>query len=439
MTTSSDGFLTATADLATASVLLSVNYASAAPVPAVNLLANPNSESLVALTQVSNNTSSRSTTFARTGSASTRMSSTASGNMTSRTNVADRAPVSPGQAYVAQAWVRAGSSTRSMKIDIEWFTAAGASISASTGSATTNTTAFAQRTAAGTAPATAAFAGILVTVTSTGAASELHYVDDMQIERGGSATTYLDGSVAGSAWTGTANASISYRPQYRWVTVKRADGTAVRGADMVLAPNGVHSKLIDHEAPLGVAVVYTATFSNGIASVTSTTATATITGQTAVTWLKSLRYPALSVVIDVASAPDWSSDIALTVLYPISSGYPSASYGVRQAKTGTLSVNTYTRAELDELEALAASDGPYLIQFASNSEEPPRFAAIGNIQVNWDVDVATTKERTVVLGLTEVARPATAGTRVAYPGHTYGDSTATWPLYSNRTGTYASR
>lgn len=255
-------------------------------------------------------------------------------------------------------------------------------------------------------------------------------------------TTSSDGRLTATADPATGSVLLSTNfatTGYNTVTIQRADGTIVRGADATLALRGVLIKGVDHEAPLGVAVVYIATATNGVSIMTSTTATATVSGQSDVTWLKSLRTPSLSVQLEVASPADYVSDLPMSVLYPLGGAYPTVSVGVRQAKTGTIAVNVSSRAQLDALEALLGSDGPLLLQYAANSEEPARYVVCGSVTVAWDVPVATVKERTVSFPIITVARPSTAGSRVSAPGHTYADSKVTWPLYSNRTGTYGSR
>jgi hypothetical protein len=232
---------------------------------------------------------------------------------------------------------------------------------------------------------------------------------------------------------------MSYRPGYNKVTVKRADGTIVRGADGITAPSGAHSKLIDHEAPLGVAVVYTASATNGLNTITSTTATATITGQSSVAWLKSLRTPSLSVPVIVESWPDLALSIPGSVLPVLGGRYPNVSQGTRMAATGTLTVLTLTSAAQAALLALLNAGGPYLLQGTTASGEPDRYVSVGTVDMARFVKLAADPTRRFSLPLVEVARPSTAGSKVAYPGHTYADSKITWPLYSNRTGTYGSR
>lgn len=264
-------------------------------------------------------------------------------------------------------------------------------------------------------------------------------------------TTSSDGYLTVTASDPTASIliTVDFRTapgidaSYKSVTVRRADGTIVRGLDATLAPGGM-ARGIDHESPLGAAAVYTASVTNGATTITSTTAMATSGIAATVSWLKSLRYPALSVALEVSKAPDWSDDIPSGVIYPVGSAVsgvvmPSVTQGQRQGDRGSMIVDTETIVQRNALLALLRSPGPYLLQMATNSGEPDQYVAVGAVSRAWVVDVATEPWRVLTLPLTAVARPPTAGSQVAIPGHTYADSLVAWPLYSNRTGTYGSR
>lgn len=444
MTTSSDGALTVTADPTTCSILITTQFpalASPPPAPTINLLINPNNETAVGFLNNANATVVQSSTVAQSGTFSARATSvgTATTSVITPTGL-NGVQVAPSTAYTASAYVRAAATSRTVALTIYWYSAAGSLVTTSTAGtgAADSTSAWTRVTVTGTSPATAVYAAVYVSWTGT-VASEIHYIDSAQVEAGSTATAYCDGRQSGGLWTGAVDASVSYRPAYNTLTVTRADGTIVRGLNAAMAPSGITTKGIDHEAPRGVAVVYTARLSNGTGfDYVSTTATATIAADTT-TWIKSLRFPALSLSVDVNTPPDWAQGMPLAALYPLMGQYPLVQAGVRRARTAGMAINTVDRAGQNAVETLLASVGPYLIQFAPNSGEPDRYVTIGDSLAHVDVPVAATQDRTISFGLTEVQRPSTAGSTVTYPGHDYAHSTATWVLYSNRTGAYGTR
>lgn len=444
MTTSSDGILTATTDPATASIKLTADftgYTGGVPAATVNLMSNPGNDDTVGWLAGANCVAvPRSNTQAHAGGWSARLTAVAAGNIIASTLNGFFAYISPSTPYVASAYMRAGSAGRTCTLTITWFSAGFSVLSSVNGTPVADGSGgWTRISAAATAPATAFYVSITVTVTGA-AAAEIHYVDSVQLEQGSVPTAYCGPTELGVLQVAQGGGALSVRPAYTQLTIRRADGTIVRGADNAVAPGGI-GKGYDHEAPPGTAIVYTAYLSNGVVTVASTTATATITGQATVTWLKSLRTPGLSVMLDIASPPDWSSAVPAAALYPLAGKYPLVQGVQRRAKTGAMAVNTTDRAGLNALELLLETDGvgPFLLQFASNSGEPDRYVSVLDVLVAWDVPLATTQDRTVSFPLIEVARPPTIGSTVTIPGKSYADSGAVLPLYSNRTGSYGSR
>ena len=129
----------------------------------------------------------RTTAQAHSGAASLSLTSAASGSMSARPeNIAGSTTyalaVTPGQPVAASAWFRAAASARNVHVDVTWYSAALANLSTSNGTAVADTTSgWTFASFSGTAPASAAWAVAHVQVDSTGAASEVHYVDDVQI------------------------------------------------------------------------------------------------------------------------------------------------------------------------------------------------------------------------------------------------------------------
>jgi hypothetical protein len=439
MSTSTDAVLTATADAARDSIKLLIDFTQVAvpSAPTANLVVNPSDEVVTGMIAETRTSVVRSTAQARFGTASTLLTCTTAGVIAANTGVGvNGTPVSPSTSYSMWISVRAGTVGRVTTPSIDWYTSAGAFISTSAGAATASITAWQDRTWTATSPANAAFGTLRVSIAAA-ALNETHYVDARQIERG-PATAYCDGSLPGCRWTGAAHNSVSYRPDYRTVTVTRSDGTVVAGLDGATAPGGM-AKGYDNEAPRGVTVTYTATITNGIRTVSSTSAAAVIAANN-LSWLKSRRFPALDVSLDLQGPPTWASPSNTVLSFPLNGVYPLAQAGPRRAPTSTMTLNIVDRATLNALEALISSgEAAYLLQLDINSGEPDRWVAITTYSVAPVVNLATSVDRTVTLGLAVVNRPPTAGSAVAMPGKTYADSAVAFPLYSNRTGTYGSR
>jgi hypothetical protein len=144
---------------------------------------------------------SRDTTQFLHGLASMKMSSAAAGDMgahTLGTQFATGTPtltgwqnalvkVTPGLTYTALASFRAAASGRSCRVDIKWYGPTGTYISTSTGATITDTTTgWTQAVNTVTAPVGAAFAGVAAWVLATGAASEVHWLDEADLGPGSS-------------------------------------------------------------------------------------------------------------------------------------------------------------------------------------------------------------------------------------------------------------
>lgn len=142
----------------------------------------------------------RSTSQAADGTASLRLSSTAGGDMKATTPTGTGGePVTGNDELTAVASFRAAAAPRSVRVEIFWYTAAGAAASTASnaGTSVADTTAgFTQASVTARAPVNAAFAAVKVTVLATGGASELHYVDKIAFRRGTSTVWAAGGSPA---------------------------------------------------------------------------------------------------------------------------------------------------------------------------------------------------------------------------------------------------
>lgn len=123
----------------------------------------------------------RSTAQAYSGAASLQMTNiVGTGDVSAFT--APKAAVTVGLHYRASAWFRAAATTRSVRVELSWYTAGSVLISTVTGtSAVDSATGWVQVTAEGVAPDTATQAAVVVRAIGT-ALAEVHYVDFVELQ-----------------------------------------------------------------------------------------------------------------------------------------------------------------------------------------------------------------------------------------------------------------
>jgi hypothetical protein len=132
-----------------------------------------------------NATVARSTAQSTDGVASLSLTSVAAGDMQAATNPITTVVVNPGETITALASFRSAVTARSCRVSIRWYTAAQVFISQSDGAAANDSAAaWTAYSVTAVAPATTGFARVVVTVGSTGAAAEVHYVDRVSVRRG---------------------------------------------------------------------------------------------------------------------------------------------------------------------------------------------------------------------------------------------------------------
>lgn len=180
-----------------------------------NLIKNPSMETNVTGWTGAGGVLTRSTTTAQVGAASLRVQATG-GDATIWTAYGTAGiPVSPGQAYTASCYAKAGTVARGFDISIIWWDAAGDFIDQDHGtSAALNLLTFTRMSVVGaTAPVGAAYASVQVESGSP-LNGELYYFDAFLFEKSATLGAYFDGATAAAgtktyAWTGTAQLSTS--------------------------------------------------------------------------------------------------------------------------------------------------------------------------------------------------------------------------------------
>lgn len=147
----------------------------------------------------------RQTTYAYDGVASFRMRSSAGGTMGARTlQGLSGVSVIPGYYYTITARFRAGASGRTCRSQVRWYDASGTFISDDwSGSVTDTTTGWTEHSYSIVAPSTARYAAIVLTVLSTGAANEDHYVDALGIIFTGTTNVAESWALGGGGSTAT--------------------------------------------------------------------------------------------------------------------------------------------------------------------------------------------------------------------------------------------
>lgn len=187
-----------------------------------NLITNPSFETDVSLTTIAapaGATISRSTAQSFVGSASCAGTTGATaGSMIFGTSTTNRLSVVGEQTYTASLYVRSATVTRSARVRILWYNAAGANITTSDGvNSTTSTSAWQRRSVSATAPATAVTAVVQLVVISA-STTETHFLDAILFEAGSVLLPYFDGTYADpysgytlttQGWNGTTNNSTS--------------------------------------------------------------------------------------------------------------------------------------------------------------------------------------------------------------------------------------
>jgi hypothetical protein len=213
-----------------------------------------------------NTTAAASTAAADDGSYSMALTATATGSVTAST-ASNVYVVQASTAYTISAAFKAATTGRSSTVAVNWYTSAGALISTATSSAVNSiTTGWTQAVETVTSPANAAFAAVTVTVAGC-SASEVHYVDEVDIGPG-TLTTWTRGGLVGSTtfdvWARTAAASTVADAQ-------RPNPAGIRVAAALTPSTAQLASWVDRAAASGVAYEYQAVV-NGGAGITTPSA-----------------------------------------------------------------------------------------------------------------------------------------------------------------------
>jgi len=229
----------------------------------------------------------------------------------------------------------------------------------------------------------------------------------------------------------------------RQVRIVRQDPGAaapvpVRSADPAWAIEGAGSAY-DHEAPLGVAVVYTATpiyadGSTGPASSLAVTVDAPPVGPGDV-WIKNLDTPGLSQRVTVTQWPQltWAARIDSAAV--AGSPYPVASQDVYGAPTSNITLDA-ENTQIEAVQTLLATPGVLLIQTRPDYHRPDQYVLVGDVQ--QQVASVPTGSRTYTADLTQVGRPDTAGQPLRMPGWSWDELASRFASWDAVAASYSS-
>jgi hypothetical protein len=253
-----------------------------------------------------------------------------------------------GTVYSLLASFIPGTTSRSVSVAINWYTAASGFISTSAGSGILEATgaSWTQATETATSPSNAAFAAVTVTVTAP-ANSEIHYVDEVGLFLG-TTSTWSRGGILG----------------YDSVAILRSDGLYVRNAS-VANPYDLNNTtdtgtVEDFEVVPGTAYTYTAVVVanlGGGSYLTSPISSATGAGMlyTTAWWMLNPLIPSGAVSPAVLS-PVISQTEQSAAHYPIGSGtgitYPTVVSSGFNGQDGTATIQTFTAANYAAVVAL---------------------------------------------------------------------------------------
>lgn len=183
----------------------------------VNMLPNASAEVNTTGWTATNNTLTRSTTQKRDGAASFQLVATAGGNMSIQSTTGTGGmPVLPSRFYTFSGYLfKAAGTIRQFRVDVTWYTAAGAVIGAAVQGVPVAQVlgAWTRASVTASSPANAAFAAVTYTVLAAGAA-ETQWIDSLLGEFGTVVGEFFDGTSYSNEgeymWGATPGNSPSY-------------------------------------------------------------------------------------------------------------------------------------------------------------------------------------------------------------------------------------
>lgn len=444
--TSPDGWLTAVVDEQWAGVYLGVDYKSAADT-ARNLVLNPSAE--VDLTNMvslgANITRARVTTDARYGTASVQCTHTGAASQAG--NLWLISPQTAGTVLRFSVWVKVTAGTPATgylafragtNSPVQVPLSAGPPVGVWTRLSATYTVASGE---------TIDRAGIAL----NGSTGTVWLADGAMCELGADLHDYVDGAQPGCVWDGAANASTSRRvtsaqpwADVRKVLITRTDpgqaAVPVRSGNLAWAVEGI-GQAYDDEAPLGVAVAYTARpqFTDGTwgdESSLGLVVPAPAPAETKDLWLKSLDTPGLSMRVMYGPAQGTTSTARQETAALTGTPYTAVAYDTAAAPAETVSVDVL--AEQIEQFRLLIRSGVLLAQVRPGYQIPDRYFVPADVAEKPTGKLGSTGGYTVTFDIAPIERPASADQPMRAPAWSYDAMATGFATYDAVTASYPS-
>lgn len=226
----------------------------------------------------------------------------------------------------------------------------------------------------------------------------------------------------------------------RTVRIMRNDpgkpAVPVRSADVAWAIEGVGAAY-DHEAPLGVAVVYTATpvLADGTTGPSSSlSVTIPEPGQPTDVWIKSLDEPALSARVTVLSWPQLQWDSRIETADVAGSAFPATSQDVYASAASEISIDA-EGSQIDLLRRLLTTPGVRLIQTLAAYRRADQFVLFAT--PTEAVDSTPDGSRTFTASVRQVERPGTQGQPMRLPAWSWDIVADQYASYDAVAATFA--
>ena len=274
--------------------------------------------------------------------------------------------------------------------------------------------------------------------------------DGAMCELGEDLHDYVDGTRPGCVWDGAAHASASRRvtsgepwQDVRKVLISRTDPGAaavgVRSGDTAWAIEGV-GQAYDHEAPLGVAVSYTARpqFADGTwgdASSLGLVVPAPEPAQTKDLWLKSLDTPGLSMRVMLLKPQGTTSSARMETAARTGTAFTAVAYDTAAAPSETVSVDVLAE-DIEQFRLLIRS-GVLLAQVRPGYRIADRFFVPGDVSEMPTGKLGATGGYTVTFDIVPIERPSSTGQPMRAPAWSYDALAEAFATYDAVTASYA--
>ncbi|MFJ6073713.1 carbohydrate binding domain-containing protein [Streptomyces sp. NPDC093065] len=321
-------------------------------------------------------------------------------------------PAAEGHNWRLQVYAKqsAGSFT-SFTIQIHWYDAGGASLGVSgTGYAFPNSDWY-LLTTDDVAPAGAVQAAVeLVAVAA--ATNSVVFVDGVALWQVLPLTEVVTDDERGYARVTVRELPVGGRVSlYR--VLPNGDRTLVRGPDGLIDRQAITSDLLvveDHEAPLGVPVVYRLEIDNGSGVATRTTdEMLLVLGDVNETWLKDPGNPQRNMRVVVQEPPEWKRPVEQSAMVVRGRRNKVVLTGRRQGLEGDLSVWTRTDDERAALHYLLDSGNVLLWQAMPGMGVEDLYVNVGEVGEARTGGLAQEPWRSWTLPLTQADMPVTTG------------------------------